>query len=658
VYEQFLGKVIRLTEGHRAKVEEKPEVKKAGGVYYTPSEIVDYIVANTVGQFCKDKTPSRIEDLRVLDPACGSGSFLIGAYTWLLNYHRDWYVNNDPGKYPNEIYQGADGQFYLATQKKKRILLNNIYGVDKDSQAVEVTKLNPLMKVLEGENRDSLERQQKLFRERALPDLGLNVKCGNSLIGSDFHTQTKLFATEHRRFKPFEWPAEFKTIMAKGGFDVVIGNPPYLNIENIPEDQREYFESSGNYQTTQKRFDAFGLFIERSVKVLLRAGGLFGMIVPSVILSNNSFSLLRNLLLESTAVQTIVNLGGKVFRHVNNDTLIIIFGKESDPRRLTHVFDIAKGTRLSQKTIREIGFVDLHRGRSPDHAFEILVTKGVDDILVKIRERSVTLDSICNVFQGLVTGSNAAYIVDEEQVLAEDLERSICKPIVFGEDIPRYGRARSNKIVMYLDGDSDLSNYPHVAARLQPYKRQLQQKREVKLKRQPWWSLHWPREASNFERKPKVLVQCIRNPALRRRIVATLDNEGSYADHTLNVMYPKQSATYDLRYILGILNSQLINFYFLKKYVGNVNIKGDYLEKIPIRTIDFQNHEAQEAYEQVVSLVDAMLQVNDQIEDAKVPDERVRLARERDATDRQIDQFVYRLYGLSESEIALIESMP
>src|SRR5262249_35035377 len=96
VYEQFLGKVIRLTVGHQAKVEDKPEVKKAGGVYYTPAYIVDYIVQQTVGVLCKDKTPKQIEKLRILDPACGSGSFLIGAYTWLLDFHRDWYIKDGP----------------------------------------------------------------------------------------------------------------------------------------------------------------------------------------------------------------------------------------------------------------------------------------------------------------------------------------------------------------------------------------------------------------------------------------------------------------------------------------------------------------------------------------------------------------------------------
>jgi len=110
----------------------------------------------------------------------------LGAYTYLLNYHRDWYVENNPKKYTKQIYQGKGGQWFLTIAEKKKILLSNIFGVDIDSQAVEVTKLSLLLKVLEGESSDTVESQFRIFHERALPDLGSNIKCGNSLIGPDF----------------------------------------------------------------------------------------------------------------------------------------------------------------------------------------------------------------------------------------------------------------------------------------------------------------------------------------------------------------------------------------------------------------------------------------------------------------------------------------
>ncbi|MFZ0035247.1 MAG: DNA methyltransferase, partial [Sedimentisphaerales bacterium] len=227
VYEQFLGSVIRVSSGRRTKVEPKPEVKKAGGIYYTPDYIVAYIVKNTVGKLCENKTQKDISKLKILDPACGSGSFLLGAYTYLLNYHRDWYVENNPKNYTKQIYQGRGGLWFLTIAEKKKILLNNIFGVDIDSQAVEVTKLSLLLKVLEGESQETLP-----FRERALPDLGNNIKCGNSLIGPDFFDNPDIDSSDdelQQKINAFDWKKEFPQIFKTKnlGFDAVIGNPPY-----------------------------------------------------------------------------------------------------------------------------------------------------------------------------------------------------------------------------------------------------------------------------------------------------------------------------------------------------------------------------------------------------------------------------------------------
>ena len=182
VYEQFLGKVISLTHGHRAVVEDKPEVKKAGGIYYTPTYIVEYIVNNTVGKLLEGKTLKQVAQLRILDPACGSGSFLLRAYQYLLDWHRDRYVEmlaapDAPSRTITKraaskppVFRSVGGAWWLTTAERKRILLNNIYGVDIDAQAVETTKLSLLLKVLEGESQQTLEKQFKMFHERALPD--------------------------------------------------------------------------------------------------------------------------------------------------------------------------------------------------------------------------------------------------------------------------------------------------------------------------------------------------------------------------------------------------------------------------------------------------------------------------------------------------------
>jgi hypothetical protein len=269
VYEQFLGKVIRLTAGHRAVVEEKPEVRKAGGVYYTPTFIVGAIVRETLGRLLAGLSVRQVMGLtaragrkafpvRVADIACGSGSFLLGAYQFLLDWYLAAYLADGAhakqwatGRTPR-LYQSARGDWRLTITERKRILLDHIYGVDIDPQAVEVTKLSLLLKVLEGEDEQTMGQQLALFPERALPDLGRNIKCGNSLIGPDFYDGQQMALLDHeamQRVNVFDWPAEFPQVFPArpsgfsetlkvsddSGFDVIIGNPPYIRIQALKE---------------------------------------------------------------------------------------------------------------------------------------------------------------------------------------------------------------------------------------------------------------------------------------------------------------------------------------------------------------------------------------------------------------------------------------
>ncbi len=357
VYEQFLGKVIRLTEGHHAVVEDKPEVKKAGGVKYTPAYIVEYIVRNTLGPTLKGKTPLEVVPISVLDPACGSGSFLIVAYQYLMDLHRDWYIQNlvpllqnglmpsspeirrmlpvvEAGKKGRKkeielpVFQGRGGEWRLTTAERKRILLNNIYGVDIDRQAVEVTKLSLLLKVLEGENDETISKQLKLFQERALPDLSNNIKCGNSLIGWDILKDNPSMPQEEiGRINPFDWEKEFQEIFQRGGFSVVIGNPPYVRQEILGE-FKNYFQK--HYMVYQGTADLYTYFIERGVS-LLQEGGIFSYIVANKWMRANYGQPMRKWLKEQ-CIEEIIDFGDlQVFQGATTYPCIIRITK-SVPR--------------------------------------------------------------------------------------------------------------------------------------------------------------------------------------------------------------------------------------------------------------------------------------------------------------------------------------
>ena len=360
VYEQFLGKVIRLTEGHHAVVEDKPEVKKAGGVKYTPVYIVEAIVKKTLGPTLKGKTPLEVVLISVLDPACGSGSFLIVAYQYLMDWHREWYIQNlvpllqsglkpsspeirrllpgvETGKKGRKkeielpVYQGRGGEWRLTTAERKRILLNNIYGVDIDRQAVEVTKLSLLLKVLEGENDETISKQLKLFQERALPDLSNNIKCGNSLIGWDILKDNPGIAQEEiDRINPFDWEKEFPEIFQRGGFSVVIGNPPYVRQEGLGE-FKGYFQK--HYKVYQSTADLYSYFIERGVS-LLRDGGIFSYIVANKWMRANYGQPMRKWLKEQ-CIEEIIDFGDlQVFQGATTYPCIIRITK-SAPRQVS-----------------------------------------------------------------------------------------------------------------------------------------------------------------------------------------------------------------------------------------------------------------------------------------------------------------------------------
>lgn len=350
-YEQFLGKIIRITQGHTAKVEEKPEVRKAGGVYYTPQYVVDYIVKNTIGKLIEGKTPKDVSKIKIVDPACGSGSFLIGAYQYLLDWHKNYYSNNGkPSKGKKDNLITPDGN--LTTAEKKRILLNNIYGVDIDVNAVEVTKLSLLLKCMEGETQASIATQLRLFNERVLPTLDNNIKSGNSLIDTDFY-DTRLSFEEEKKIKPFNWQKEFPEVFktttqkgyiftpdkgmdyddtvsivnepmeayqtkVKGGFDVVIGNPPYGASLSIIEKNylaQKHIEVA-DFETSQ-------YFISRA-KNITKPNSFVSFIVPNTILLNLFAKPFRKFVYQNYSINKVADLSNvSVFEQATVRTVIL-----------------------------------------------------------------------------------------------------------------------------------------------------------------------------------------------------------------------------------------------------------------------------------------------------------------------------------------------
>ena len=336
IYERFLGSeiILRNVAGGKttAIIEEKPEVKKAGGVYYTPKYIVDYIIKETVGKKLENATIKDADKLKILDMACGSGSFLIGAYKYLL----DWYFNqysNDQKKYlENGILVDTNNGIQLSIEEKKRILLNNIYGVDIDFQAVEVTKLSLFLQMLDKQGKIVGKKGQIFLLMQSddaiLPNLSNNIKCGNSLVGTDIYTynlQNEFSSEERSKINAFNWEVEFHDIFIDGGFDIVIGNPPYIDSEAMSSlmlNQREYCQKK--YDTAKGNWDIYILFIDSSMNKL-RDNGVLMYITPDKWITKPFGDELRKKYIKE--VSSIINVGRNVFQDAKIDSIITKFEK-------------------------------------------------------------------------------------------------------------------------------------------------------------------------------------------------------------------------------------------------------------------------------------------------------------------------------------------
>jgi type I restriction-modification system DNA methylase subunit len=655
VYERFLGKVIRLTDGHRAKVEEKPEVRKAGGVFYTPTFIVTYIVINTLGKLLLGLTPKEAVKLKIVDPACGSGTFLLGAFEYLLAWHLKWYSENDPKKWvKNKVIVKVENDYRLTTSKKKEILLNNIYGVDIDAQAVEVTKLSLLLKVLE-----NASGQLELGMERILPDLGNNIKCGNSLVGEDYFSEFPEMTSQEERIRinPFNWESAFPEVFAQGGFDVVIGNPPYVRMESFKE-LKDYFRK--NYACHEERSDIYAYIIEQSHKIL-KSGGLFGMIVSNKFLRANYGKPLRDFIQKNANVKHIIDFAGlPVFKGATVRTIILLTSREPQKEFLQYAppmsIDMFSNVESGKATVENIVTETTYPISSTTLGKDIwsFSESNLELLLEKIQESSISLEKYCNgqIGYGIKSGLDKAFVITEEQkqsIIQQDKNsETIIKPYLNGRDVRRYFVDFKQRYLIYTNHGIDIKKYSGIENYMKPYKAELQ-KRATK---QEWFELQQPQfnYAPFFDGSKIVLPDIAMEPRF------ALDETGYYGATTI-FFIPLR----DL-YLLGLLNSKLGFIYFRQTCAAlegkndvYLRFKRQYLAGFPVHPINFSIPAEKSAHDKIVSLVESMLAFHKSLASTQNPFEKERLEKQIKSADEGIDKSVYELYGLSQEEIKIVE---
>ena len=689
VYERFLGSVITLTKGHRAKVEQKPEVRKAGGVYYTPTYIVDYIVKHTVGKLLENKTPQQAagqtatgkrkkneRPIAILDPACGSGSFLLGAYQFLLDWYLDQYAQ-DPKKYTKgkqpKIYQTASASaapslrggpappslrggsadaaisfdnhpgpappslrggsappslrggpadaaisfdtppdtYRLTTAERKRILLDHLHGVDIDTQAVEVTKLSLLLKVLEEESAETIGKTMALLHQRALPDLTNNIKCGNSLIATDFYERSQLDLLDEEiryRINPFDWDKEFSEVFTGDypGFDAVIGNPPYGAAYDASI--KKYVQSHFVY--SKGKPESYIFFIERAISIL-RLNGRLGLITPNAWLTNYYGKQIREFILREAKFDSIVDLEPvRVFAKAVVDTVVFLVSKSAEQWADSRV-SIEVGRKPHEI---ERKFISRQQFWTSDEEYVINVHSSVIDyeLLQRLSASGKTLGEVVEYSQGVIPyrtredGAANQYISDVKR------GEEWLPLIESASQVKRYSIEKPRSYINYG----------------------------------PW--LWCERERKYFE-KPKILFHRLRKK-LPVQLIACIDETGVINRHSLsNLILMSGEAPEYLYAILGILNSRLANWWFVKKYGLLMEVGGFKISRLPLP------RDSQSSINHLRRPVDLMISLHKRLADAKTGHDKITLQRQLNATDTQIDRLVYELYELTDEEIAIVE---
>ncbi|HOF17414.1 MAG TPA: Eco57I restriction-modification methylase domain-containing protein [Phycisphaerae bacterium] len=723
VYERFLGKVIRLTPTHQAKIEEKPEVRKAGGVYYTPAYIVEYIVQHTVGRQIEGKSPAQLagkgkglgkEPFRVLDMACGSGSFLLGAYQCLLDHCLKWYLDNGPEKFPKAVCAAGENGWRLTIAEKKRILTTHLFGVDIDPQAVEVSKLSLLLKVLEGESDQTVGNTLRLFHERALPNLAENIQCGNSLIGPDYFTG-KLIpdAEEMKRVNPFDWAQAFPDVFPRGtgvppvrdggvsprrekehgqdgrathgqdahatagGFDCIIGNPPYIRIQTMKEwapleveIYKELFRAgrTGNY-------DIYVVFIEQGLK-LLNAKGQLGFICPHKFFNSKYGEPVRGIIAEGQHLAHIVHFGDQqVFEGATTYTCLLFLDKSPAANcRFVKANDLGAWRTTGAGAH---GTINANQVTTEEWSFPVGAGAALFERLARMPVKLA--DVTDRIFQGLKTGGDKVFIV--QQVLRQKrrtkvyshqtesehwIENELLHPLVKGGDSKAFDLVSTDRLILFpysvSEGRASLitqrtmkESFP-LAWRYLTSNAEFLRSREHGMMNCSDWYAYTRNQALDVIALPKIFT-----PDLSTKAAFSLDSTGEFfftggvaGGYGLLV-----SPQYSRAYVLGLLNSRLLDWVHHMSATqmrgGWYSYESRFIRDLPLRIADMQNMADKAAHDRIVGLVDSMLALHKQLLAADSESRKEVIRRQIDATDREIDRLVYDLYGLTAEEIAIVE---
>jgi type I restriction-modification system DNA methylase subunit len=698
IFEHSLNEIEEMTAEIEGTIIEKSKTKrKKDGVFYTPKYITKYIVENTVGKLCEDKkneigideaeynksrkgrkkaTLIKLKDqleayrtwllgLTICDPACGSGAFLNQALSFLIEEHT----------YIDELQTKLLGGGFIFPNVENAILENNLYGVDINNESVDIAKLSLWLRSAKP--------------KRKLTSLNNNIKCGNSLIDAETVAGDKAF----------NWEKEFPTVFANGGFDVVIGNPPYVQIKKAKIISNNL--SKKQYFTFEKMGDLYCLFYELGIQILKKEG-LLGYITSNKWMRAKYGKSLRKYLLENSSPKILIDLGAGVFTSATVDSNILITQKE-----ITDSYELVTCKFMNEQAFYSFGKTLNSRNKTTslnDNPW-IIIEEKERNLRKKIESIGVPLKNWeVNFYRGIQTGNNDVFIINKElrdRLIKEDIKASeLIKPVIAGKDISRYGIEFRDTFLIYTNDEIEIKNYFSIYSYLEENKEKLENKLEVKQGKMLWYSLYRPakKHISEFDKEKLIFSKASKEQAffLDKKIKAL----------TLNTSYI--ATGHAVNFLVAILNSKFAKYIFLKFYqsggiIGEITIQA--IQNIPIpfpnedislslkenanqitilskkkktkkirffsrvsdnlnisdaakRFNKFYDHDFKTFLSELKKKkVKLKLSEQDEWEDYfnDYKTEINQLQAEINKTDKEIDRMVYELYGLTDDEIKIVE---
>lgn len=608
IYERFLGKII-VVKGKSADVVEKPEVRKAGGVYYTPQYIVQYIVDETVSKMIAAHDEEALQHLRFADLACGSGSFLIAIYDSLLRHYTRYYAKAPERAEPWALVE-SNGGLRLTLQKKRQILLRHICGIDIDGQAVDVANLALYLKLLDEETPETAYEYQQRFREPLLPPLNQNVISGNALLAPQ-ELQGKGFAEDvERKLNAMDFNDRFPAVAKHGGFAAIVGNPPYVANDTLPDDQKRLYQ---DHYRTDKRFNLYQCFIERSIERLAPNGQL-GLIVPNTFLTGQTCESLRDVLLNTVELLEIVDLPQDVFEGVKVDN-VLLFARKKTPSsdtkiRINLLASRSDPSRIATRdwdqsyTVNQASFA-----KTPDRRIDLALPPPLRELFTRVQEQCSRLKDHFDVRDGIIPYRTSAEAKQRAHTAFK--KRPGWSKLIRAAAVTRYCVNWQGEWIHYG---------PHL----------------------------WRKREERFFAEPKILLHSMKNKSMSRRLVGALDKTGLYnTDNFINVV-AKPEGSVPIETLLGLLNSRFLNFWYRLKY-PNVNIAKNELETIPLPTLG-----KQEA--RLITLVEEMIEVQTKLAHAKTERDKNFYTTKVTSLDREIDNLVIQAFKLNDDERALVDA--